>query len=42
MDAVGFPPSTIDSRISNIDNCAQKDSTAAEFIKAVLDHRAAN
>ena len=42
MDAVGFPPSTIDSRISNIDNCAQKDATAAEFIKAVLDHRAAN
>ena len=42
MDAVRFPPSTIDSRISNIDNCAQKDSTAAEFIKAVLDHRAAN
>ena len=42
MDAVGFSPSTIDSRISNIDNCAQKDSTAAEFIKAVLDHRAAN
>jgi hypothetical protein len=42
MDAVGFPPSTIDSRISNIDNCAQKDSTAAEFIKAVLDHRTAN
>jgi hypothetical protein len=42
MDAVGFPPSTIDSRISNIDNCAQKDTTAAEFIKAVLNHRAAN
>lgn len=42
MDAVGFPPNTIDSRISNIDNCAQKDSTAAEFIKVVLDHRAAN
>ena len=42
MDAVGFPPSTIDSRISNIDNCTQKDGTAAEFIKAVLDHRAAN
>ena len=42
MDAVGFPPSTIDSRISNIDNCAQKDGTAAEFIKAALDHRAAN
>ena len=42
MDAVGFPPSTIDSRISNIDNCAQKDGTAAEFIKAILDHRAAN
>ena len=42
MDSVRFPPSTIDSRISNIDNCAQKDSTAAEFIKAVLDHRAAN
>ena len=42
MDAVGFPPSTIDSRILNIDNCIQKDSTAAEFIKAVLDHRAAN
>ena len=42
MDAVGFPPSTIHSRLSNIDYCAQKDSTAAEFIKAVLDHRAAN
>ena len=42
MDAVGFPPSTIDSRISNINNCAQKNTTAVEFIKAVLDHRAAN
>jgi hypothetical protein len=42
MDAGGFPPSTIDSRILNIDNCTQKDSTAVEFIKAVLDHRAAN
>jgi hypothetical protein len=42
MDAVGFPPSTIDSRISNIDNCSQKDTTAVEFITAVLDHRAAN
>ena len=42
MDAVGFPPSTIDSRVSNIDNCAQKDTTAVQFIKAVLDHRAAN
>jgi len=42
MDAVGFPPSTIDSRISNIDNCAQKDTTAVQFIKAVLDRRAAN
>ena len=42
MDAVGFPPSTIDSRISNIDNCAQKDTTAVEFIKAVMDHRAEN
>ena len=42
MDAFGFPPSTIDSRISNIDNCAQKDTTAVQFIKAVLDHRAAN
>ena len=42
MGEVGFPPSTIDSRISNIDNCAQKNITAVEFIKAVLDHRAAN
>ena len=42
MGEVGFPPSTIDSRISNIDNCAQKNTTAVEFIKAVLDHRAAN
>ena len=42
MDAVGFPPSTIDSRLSNIDNCAQKDTTAVEFITAVLNHRAAN
>ena len=42
MDAVGFSPSTIDSRISNIDNCAQKDTTAVEFIKAVMDHRAEN
>ena len=39
---VGFPTSTIDSRISNINNCAQKNTTAVEFIKAVLDHRAAN
>ena len=42
MDVVGFPTSTIDSRISNIDNCAQKSITAVEFIKAVLDHRATN
>ena len=42
MGEVGFPPSTIDSRISNIDNCAKKNTTAVEFIKAVLDHRAAN
>ena len=42
MGEFGFPPSTIDSRISNIDNCAQKNTTAAEFVKAVLDHRAAN
>ena len=42
MGEVGFPPSTIDSRISNIDNCAQKNTAAVEFIKAVLDHRAAN
>ena len=41
MEAVGFPPSKIDSRISNIDNCAQNDTTAVEFIKAVMDHRAA-
>ena len=42
MGEVGFPPSTIDSRISNIDNCAQKNTTAVEFIAAVLDDRAAN
>ena len=42
MDAIGFPPSTIDSRILNINNCSKKDTTAVEFIKAVLDHRAAN
>ena len=42
MSELGFPPSTIDSRISNIDNCAQKNTTAVEFVKAVLDHRAAN
>ena len=42
MGEVGFPPSTIDSRISNIDDCAQKNTTAVEFIKAVLNHRAAN
>ena len=42
MGDVGFPTSTIDSRISNINNCAQKNTTAVEFIKAVLVHRAAN
>ena len=42
MGDVGFPTRTIDSRISNINNCAQKNTTAVEFIKAVLDHRAAN
>ena len=42
MDAVDFPPSTIDSLVSNIDNCAHKDNTVIEFIKATLDHRAAN
>ena len=42
MGDVGFQTSTIDSRISNINNCAQKNTTAVEFIKAVLDHRAAN
>ena len=42
MDVVGFPPSTIDSQVSNIDNCAHKDTTVIEFIKATLDHGAAN
>ncbi|MDB3879792.1 hypothetical protein N9315_01620 [Alphaproteobacteria bacterium] len=42
MGEVGFSPSTIDSRISNIESCAQKNTTAVEFIKAVLDHRVAN
>ena len=42
MGDVGFPTSTIDSRISNIDNCSQKNTTAAEFITAVLDDRTAN
>ena len=42
MDAAGFPPSTIDNRLVNIDNCARKDNTVVEFIKAILDHHAAN
>ncbi len=42
MDAAGFPPNTIDNSLVNIDNCAHKDNTVVEFIKAILDHHAAN
>lgn len=39
MESVGFPASTIDSRLSNINNCMKKDGSAKAFIKAVLEHR---
>ena len=37
MGEVGFPPSTIDSRISNIDNCAKKKLLFSRgFIKEII------
>ncbi len=39
MEIVGFPKLTIDSRISNINNCRLKDLSAADFIDGVLVHR---
>jgi len=42
MEIVGFPKLTIDSRISNINNCRLKDLSAADFIDGVLVHRGLN
>ncbi|MBL6595945.1 MAG: hypothetical protein ISP43_03830 [Candidatus Puniceispirillum sp.] len=39
MAVVGFPKITIDSRLSNINNCRLKDTTADDFINGVLAHR---
>jgi hypothetical protein len=39
MEIVGFSKLTIDSRISNINNCRLKDLSAADFIDGVLVHR---
>jgi len=39
MSEIGFPASTIESRISNISNCFEKDVSAEEFIDGVLEHR---
>ncbi|MDA0959928.1 MAG: hypothetical protein O2835_03385 [Proteobacteria bacterium] len=39
MEIVGLPKLTIDSRISNINNCRLKDLSAADFIDGVLVHR---
>ena len=39
MEIVGFPKLTIDSRVSNINNCRLKDLSAADFIDGVLVHR---
>ncbi|XDZ66451.1 hypothetical protein AB8880_03395 [Alphaproteobacteria bacterium LSUCC0684] len=39
MSEMGFPASTVGSRISNISNCFEKDLTSTEFIDGVLEHR---
>lgn len=39
MSEMGFPSSTVGSRITNISNCFEKDETADEFIDGVLDYR---
>lgn len=39
MQAAGFPSLTTDSRVSNIENCMQKDTSSEDFINGVLIHR---
>ena len=39
MTDAGFAPLTTDSRVSNIENCMQKDTSPEGFINGVLMHR---
>jgi hypothetical protein len=39
MTEIGFPSSSVGSRISNISNCFEKTETAQEFIDGVLEFR---
>ena len=42
MTEMGFPSSSVGSRISNISNCFEKTETAQEFIDGVLEFRGLN
>jgi hypothetical protein len=42
MTEIGFPSSSVGSRISNISNCFEKTETAQEFINGVLEFRGLN
>ena len=42
MTEIGFPLSSVGSRISNIFNCIEKTETAQEFIDGVLEFRGLN
>ena len=42
MTEIGFPSSSVGSRISNISNCFEKTETAQEFIDGVLEFRGLN
>jgi len=42
MTEIGFPLSSVGSRISNISNCFEKTETAQEFIDGVLEFRGLN
>jgi len=42
MNEMGFPSTSVGSRISNISNCFEKKETAQEFIEGVLEFRGLN
>ena len=42
MNEMGFPSTSVGSRISNISNCFEKKETAQEFIEDVLEFRGLN
>ena len=42
MNEMGFPSTSVGSRISNISNCFEKTETAQEFIDGVLEFRGLN